>query len=415
MYNPFFTGDIKKNASPVFSGGLRERGITMSLTTKDILEKTFKRSFKGYDEDEVDKFLDEIIDEFKALKAENDALKKDIKAVKELESNIKNTEETIMNTLVSAQKSSERLLREAARKAELLIDNAENTAKQKTEQTTKDLADMERKLATIKQSANNFAVSFSEMMSAQAVTFEKTYQSYFGDMDAYSSSGINIEALEKLNSSIAGDIGKLMGSAEKQNEILDESEPLEIDEQEENINQLEINWEDKNTELEEPQAELKSEELQAEAEAEPEELQDQEAVELQIEDALEAEAELEEPEAKDGSDDMQAEPEPEEQEKEEPADEIVKDEPAVPLEPIEETDEQDEKLNSMPLNEINKALTDMDMEESDTADDSVKAKYDDYSWLYGDDDSSKDEESGLSIKDKKKSEELKNLIDDVID
>ena len=48
----------------------------MSLTTKDILEKTFKKGFKGYDEDEVDKFLDEIIDEFKAIKAENETLKK---------------------------------------------------------------------------------------------------------------------------------------------------------------------------------------------------------------------------------------------------------------------------------------------------------------------------------------------------
>ena len=391
----------------------------MSLTTKDILEKTFKKGFKGYDEDEVDKFLDEIIDEFKAIKAENEALKKQIKEVRELESNIKETESTIMNTLVSAQKSSERILREAARKAELLIDNAENTAKQRTEQTTKNLADMERKLAAIKQSANNFAVSFSEMMSAQAVTFEKTYQSYFGDMDAYSSSGINIEALEKLNSSIAGDIGKLMGSSEKKSEVLDETEPLAIDEQEENINQLEINWEDKSAEPEEAKAEPveepEAEEAQAksEAETEPEEPREQETAEPQMEEAPETETEPEEPKAGAEPDEMRAEPEPEEPEKEEPADEIVKDEPAVPLEPVKETGEQNEKPGSMPLNEINKALT--DIEESDAADESVKAKYDDYSWLYGDDDSSKDENSGLSIKDKKKSEELKNLIDDVID
>ena len=386
----------------------------MSLTTKDILEKTFKKGFKGYDEDEVDKFLDEIIDEFKAIKAENETLKKQVKEVRELESNIKETESTIMNTLVSAQKSSERILREAARKAELLIDNAENTAKQKTEQTTKDLADMERKLAAIKQSANNFAVSFSEMMSAQAVTFEKTYQSYFGDMDAYSSSGINIEALEKLNSSIAGDIGKLMGAKEKKNEILDEAEPIAIDEQEENINQLEINWEDKSAEPAEPQTETieepQAEEAMAEPEAEPED------EEPQAEDASETETKPEEQIAEDEPEETAAEAEPdavqEETEQEEPAEEIVKDEPAVPLEPVEESGEQNEK-SSMSLNEINKALT--DMEDSDSADDSVKAKYDDYSWLYGDDDGSNNEDAGLSLKDKKKSEELKNLIDDVID
>lgn len=47
----------------------------MPLTEKDILEKTFKRSFKGYNENEVDKFLDKIIDEFRALSKENASLK----------------------------------------------------------------------------------------------------------------------------------------------------------------------------------------------------------------------------------------------------------------------------------------------------------------------------------------------------
>ena len=219
-----------------------------------------------------------------------------------------------MNTLVSAQKSSERLLREAARKAELLIDNAENTAKQKTEQTTKDLVEMERKLAAIKQSAKNFAISFSEMMNAQAVTFEKTYQSYFGDMDAYSSNGINVEALEKLNSSIAGDIGKLVGAAEKQGELFEEVEPLTIDEQEEKINQLEIEWEDKNAEPEEPE----EAQVKPEAEAEPEEAQvepeaEAEPEEVQVEPEAEAEPEeaQAEPETEAEPEKAQAEPETE--------------------------------------------------------------------------------------------------------
>ena len=71
----------------------------MSLTTKDIYEMTFKRSKKGFDEDEVDKFLDQVIDEFKAKQNEIDSLKEEIKVVRDLETNIKGTEDTIMNTL----------------------------------------------------------------------------------------------------------------------------------------------------------------------------------------------------------------------------------------------------------------------------------------------------------------------------
>ena len=55
----------------------------MPLTVKDILEKTFKRSFKGYDEDEVDKFLDQIIDEFKLLQNDVAALKSELADAKE--------------------------------------------------------------------------------------------------------------------------------------------------------------------------------------------------------------------------------------------------------------------------------------------------------------------------------------------
>jgi cell division initiation protein len=51
---------------------------TLFLTPKDIHDKTFKRSFKGYDENEVDEFLDLIIKEFNMLIDENERLRQDI-------------------------------------------------------------------------------------------------------------------------------------------------------------------------------------------------------------------------------------------------------------------------------------------------------------------------------------------------
>jgi cell division initiation protein len=339
--------------------------------------------------------LDEVIDEFKALSAENEVLKKEIKAVKALERNIKETEETIMNTLVSAQKSSERILREAARKAELLIDNADNTAKQKTEQTKKNLSDMERKLAAIKQSANNFAVSFSEMMSAQAVAFEKTYQGYFGDMDVYSSGGINLEALEKLNSSIAGDISKLVEAVETPKEkILKNEQTPAIDEEltEENLDQLEIEW-SVQTDVE---PEMAAEEESVSAEEEPGQMLDEsEALDQTIEEPTEEKAGTEQ-----------------EQKEEKAENKIVKDEPAVPLEPVEIEEKKDES-DYIPLNEINKALS--DIENYDGLEQPERNKFDDYSWLYGDDDKVDEGDSSVSLKDPKESENLKKLIDDVIE
>lgn len=50
----------------------------MALTAEDIVNKQFKpkpRLSEGYDADDVDDFLDEIVKEFRAIKAENDDLK----------------------------------------------------------------------------------------------------------------------------------------------------------------------------------------------------------------------------------------------------------------------------------------------------------------------------------------------------
>jgi cell division initiation protein len=173
------------------------------LTVKDILEKTFKRSFKGYDEDEVDKFLDQIIDEFKELQNDNAAMKNELATLREQARKVKEAEDTIMNTLVSAQKSAERIINDATRKAELVISSAESTAQQRARQATKELQDAEVKLQELKACAQGFATSFANMVNAQAAHFEKTFRSYFGQEETPFGGGINTEALSRIDKDIA--------------------------------------------------------------------------------------------------------------------------------------------------------------------------------------------------------------------
>ncbi|MCK0472023.1 cell division regulator GpsB [Halalkalibacter sp. APA_J-10(15)] len=62
----------------------------LKFTTKEILEKDFKTSMRGYNADEVDKFLDAIIQDYevfsrkiKELEEENVHLKRDLKKATE--------------------------------------------------------------------------------------------------------------------------------------------------------------------------------------------------------------------------------------------------------------------------------------------------------------------------------------------
>lgn len=187
----------------------------MPLTVKDILEKTFKKSFKGYDEDEVDKFLDQIIDEFKVLQNDNASMKEALDNEKERAQKVRETEETIMHTLVSAQKSAERIVKEATKKAETIIDSAEATSKKRIEQTAKDLADSQRRLDEIKRSAQSVAASFSEMIKAQSASFEDMYKNYFGDIEG----GINIKALEKIDIAMTESLKGLPETKTEEKEI----------------------------------------------------------------------------------------------------------------------------------------------------------------------------------------------------
>ncbi len=216
----------------------------MPLTVKDILEKTFKRSFKGYDEDEVDKFLDQIIDEFKLLQNEVVSLKSELAEAKENVGKVKHAEETIMNTLVSAQKTSERMINEAKRKAEVVISSAEATAKQKAEQTLRELDEAKSKIEELKSCAQAFATSFANMVNAQAAYFEKTYRSYFGQ-DFMPLGGINTDALEKIDKEIARSLEE-MGISEDQDDqtvpedTQDDGEPSS-DDNSANVNEAEKN------------------------------------------------------------------------------------------------------------------------------------------------------------------------------
>ncbi len=48
----------------------------------DIHNKEFKRSFRGYNEDEIDEFLDQVVNDYERLYRENDQLKKDLELSK---------------------------------------------------------------------------------------------------------------------------------------------------------------------------------------------------------------------------------------------------------------------------------------------------------------------------------------------
>ena len=86
----------------------------------DIHNKEFKRSFRGYNEDEIDEFLDQVVNDYGRLYRENDQLKKDLELSKKANVDYVSREQTIKDTLVMAQKTAEEVTKSAKENADAL-------------------------------------------------------------------------------------------------------------------------------------------------------------------------------------------------------------------------------------------------------------------------------------------------------
>ncbi|MBQ5862853.1 MAG: DivIVA domain-containing protein [Peptococcaceae bacterium] len=98
------------------------------LKPMDIHNKEFKRVMRGYDVEEVDEFLDEIIVDFEKMQRELDVLKTQINNYSENMNNYREKELSLNNVMLSAQRFADQLTVDAERKAAEIIANAEREA-----------------------------------------------------------------------------------------------------------------------------------------------------------------------------------------------------------------------------------------------------------------------------------------------
>ena len=98
------------------------------LKPMDIHNKEFKRVMRGYEVEEVDEFLDEIIVDFEKMQRELDVLKTQISNYSENMNNYREKELSLNNVMLSAQRFADQMVQDAERKAADIIANAEREA-----------------------------------------------------------------------------------------------------------------------------------------------------------------------------------------------------------------------------------------------------------------------------------------------
>ena len=186
----------------------------MKLTPMDISNKEFKKSFRGYDSDEVDEFINEIIENYEELYKENSRLKENLSRVNEKLEHYVKIENTIQNTLLLAQNAAEQARDSSQKESDLIIRNANETAKRVLDKAHNDVISINDEYEKVKQDFIKFRAKFRNFMNAQTETFDELEKDLIKNynvlepvkevkIDTIELTNKNIEEIEEFNDDIS--------------------------------------------------------------------------------------------------------------------------------------------------------------------------------------------------------------------
>lgn len=138
------------------------------LTPNDIENKVFKKSkMKGYDIDDVEDFLEQLLADYEALYKENAEIKDKFNAMQESISYYKSVEEGINKTIENAQATADNMKEVAKREAETIKQEAEADARRHIEELNNEIRRKEELLEDKKKQMQIYRIRVSSMLEAQ--------------------------------------------------------------------------------------------------------------------------------------------------------------------------------------------------------------------------------------------------------
>jgi cell division initiation protein len=136
----------------------------MKLTPLDIRHKEFRRSLRGYSDEEVDVFLDDVADEFERIFQENIDLKEKNERLDEQVSQFVSLKETLQKTLITAQQQSDEMRSNARKEAELVLRDADLKSRDIVNESYSEKQRVQQALAQLKQVEEDFRFKFRSLL-----------------------------------------------------------------------------------------------------------------------------------------------------------------------------------------------------------------------------------------------------------
>lgn len=136
----------------------------MKLTPLDIHHKEFRHSLRGYAEEEVDQFLDEVADEFERLFKENIDMNERLDAVNARLREFELKESAVNNAIIAAQTAGEDMKNKARAEADATRRDAEIRAKEIIHNALSKKQQVAAELVRIKAAEEDFRARFRALL-----------------------------------------------------------------------------------------------------------------------------------------------------------------------------------------------------------------------------------------------------------
>ena len=138
------------------------------ITPLDIENKKFsKQMMNGYNVEDVDDFLDELVVDYeknyKELAEANDKIEK---LTKDLEQ-YKNLEKTLQNTLVMAQTTAEEVKNVAKQKADQIVEEAKSNAQKQVDELNNEILMKQKELDDVKKQFDVYKAKMESLLISQ--------------------------------------------------------------------------------------------------------------------------------------------------------------------------------------------------------------------------------------------------------
>ena len=139
----------------------------MALTPLDIHNKEFSRGMRGYDQDEVNEFLDQVMKDFELVIREKKELKREVELLEDKLTHFSNIEETLNKSILVAQQTADEVKGNATKESKLIVREAEKNADRIINEAFEKARRIEIEVEELKKQGKVFRTRLKMLIEAQ--------------------------------------------------------------------------------------------------------------------------------------------------------------------------------------------------------------------------------------------------------